>query len=66
MQPDLNSSPEPPQPERHDLRDLLKQTETADFLDAAVERRFGEVIGRVLFILRSSGGDRAFRTVRPL
>jgi hypothetical protein len=49
MQPDLNSSPEPPQPERRDLRDLLKQTETADFLDAAVERRFGEVIGRVLF-----------------
>ena len=49
MQPDLNSSPEPSQPERHDLRDLLKQTETADFLDAAVERRFGEVIGRVLF-----------------
>jgi hypothetical protein len=49
MQPDLNSSPESSQPERQDLRGLLKQTETADLLDAAVERRFGEVIGRVLF-----------------
>jgi hypothetical protein len=49
MQPDLDSPPEPPQPERQDLRDLLKETEAADFLDAAVERRFGEVIGRVLF-----------------
>ena len=34
---------------QHSFLHPIPLTETADLLDAAVERRFGEVIGRVLF-----------------
>jgi hypothetical protein len=49
MHPENNFSPAPPQLKREDLQELLKETEIADLIDAAVERRVGEVIGRVLF-----------------
>jgi hypothetical protein len=33
------------EPEPKDLRDLLKKSEVADILDAAVRKRVGELIG---------------------
>jgi hypothetical protein len=36
-------------PAQEDLRDLLQRSEVADMDDSAIQRRFGELIGRAVF-----------------
>ena len=36
-------------PAGEDLRDLLQRSEVADMDDTAIQRRFGELIGRAVF-----------------
>lgn len=36
-------------PAEEDLRDLLQRSEVADMDDIAIQRRFGELIGRAVF-----------------
>jgi hypothetical protein len=48
MDSDDNATPTPGPAERDEAREWLKSREAADFLDGAVQQRFGELIGRAV------------------